>query len=902
MRLLRRFVPRNDRLFIGIFALLFLIICIFDFKLIVFAVAIILILCLPGYLFYTLIFPEKKLAILESGALFFTLGMSLFLIPSILAYQLKLSWAIFSILWVFELVIVLSILRIKRIRLLENVFLRMERIDYFLLFLFVLIAAAMYLHGGHFVGDASYHLFRLMKIAKNSNISSISISFHLTYGFNLFYSIFAFFFKSTGIELRYLWDMSPALFSLIINSAFYFFSLRFFKKKTFIFISFLFFFFYQYNLNWGDFKFLPYPDQIARNIFLFVSFGILLNIKKNEPAWKKYLLLISCSLWAMCMTHLYSFITFYYIIAIFWFLSILFIRDKQEKKFIFRLGLIISLIGFALISLRLTLTGNFSKYFRILQNFIRENLTIFLYIFILLIILIPIYFIISKISQYDYINKKGFGLKLDKFIYLFIFPVFIFIFIEFFLSINSLEYILDYIRGPRPYDFIINELEKYSILFFFLIIFISLIFWGIRKKKRIKQDESRVLLFMFSCLTAVYLFKFKTISLFLIKIVKETFVRRFFHYGLYSYLLIPVSLLVLYNAIPLEKIQTKKILLFKKIAIIFVCLFIGFGLFDLFSNHTKNDKYNHEYIMRTENVFVFIRKNIPTWSKIGISSSKEHEIQSQTPHLPVLTRFRINKPEELPYDHLLIHNTEDRSPQTVSLIFFRKKVSLLPEIFKEMYKDDTYTLYQIDKSVEMNTLEASTIQRINQFIASHNFEEAYEQSFRLLILNKSEEHLALNEKIRNELYKIDPEKTKLTPTFSFLNASSVPSLEGIHNDMNLVLDQEGHPSIQYRIYALFKKLENNNDTENSYIIDFNCERTLHEFKLEWRKRSRRALAFSIDYFDGEIFETLVEKKNNEKLINHIKLENPVITKKIKITVTRFDPALNEARLNILEIR
>ena len=301
--------------------------------------------------------------------------------------------------------------------------------------------------------------------------------------------------------------------------------------------------------------------------------------------------------------------------------------------------------------------------------------------------------------------------------------------------------------------------------------------------------------------------------------------------------------------------------------------------------------------MRAENVFVFIRKNIPIWSKIGIVGSPYYEILSQTPQFSVFARFRI-KPT---YPHLLIHNTKDRfPPYSGSLIFYRKKVSLFPEIFKTMYRDDTYTLFQIDKSVEMNTLEALTIQRIKQLIAARNFEEAYDQSFRLLILNKSEEHLALNEKIRNELYGMSPEITKLTPEFSFLNATSVPNLENKIHNMNLVLDQEGFPSIGYRVHALFKKLENN--TEHSYIIDFNCERNLHEFKFEWKKSRWIALAFSIDYFDGKIFKTFVEKKDNDKLINYIKLENPIKTKKIKITVTRFDPALNEARLHKLEIR
>jgi len=896
-------------IFVGFFVLLILIICFIDFKLIIFAVGILLILVFPGYLFYKLIFPGKKLAFLESGALFFTLGVSLFIIPSILAYKLELSWSVFSILWVFELIIIFSFLRIKRIKLFTDVFLQMERIDYLIVFLFIMIASAMYLNGGHFIGDATWHLSSILKLAENTHIDPYvashvgPVSIDYTYGFNIFYIIIAFFHKITFIELIKIWDMSSAIFSFFVNSAFYFFSIRFFKGKIFVFISLVSFFFFQYTLNWMNFKYLPFPDQIARNIILFVSFGIIFNERSTNVEWKKNLLLLCCSLLSICFIHLYSYVAFYFIFIIFVVLSILFLRDKKEKELILKLSWRIIFFGLVFLSLILILTGHFLYYLRIFRIFITKNIPFFLYLSLLLILFFLIYFLGKKYYKPFFSSKKALGLKAKKILYLFMFPIFIFASMEFYSTINSLQYISDHIRVSRPYDFILSEFGKYSLIVFFSIILLSMIFYQIWKIDQTNKNVNRILLFMFSCMIAVYLFKFEIVPLFFIKVVKVTFVRRFFHYGLYPYLLIPVSLFTLYNVIPINKINRKHLNILKKTCIIFICIIMGFGIFDLFLNQTKNDWDNHDYILLENNVFTFIKNNIPEGSSIGSYGQAVQEPFIQMSNYSFATpEFTIISPDKYIFDYLLIHNTKDLNPPSQeSLVFIRRKIFFFPEIFKIIYQDDTYTLYQIDKSVDMKVLEASTVKKIEQLMAVNKIQEAYDQSTRLLLINKKvDDYWYLNEKIRNKLYDINPENTKLTPTFSFLKTTSMGRFSGSRYNFNTLLDQDGFPSRLHKIYLTFNKLEDNKT--HYYVVHFNMERTLHELLFEWEKGKFMAIDFSVHAFYGDYYETLINKRDNDKVIYHFKFKKPIKVRKFRIEVNRFHPDSNEARLQNLEIR
>jgi len=896
-------------IFIRFFILFFLMICFIDFKLVIFAAGILLILVFPGYLFYKLIFPVKKLTFLESGALFFVLGMSLFLIPAILSYKLELSWPVFSILWIIELVISLSILRIKRIKLFTNIYLPMERIDYLILFLFIMIASAMYFHGGHFIGDTVWHFSQIFKLAKNSKIDPYDAFWpgqkiiNTYYGYNLFYVIFAFFNKITSIELRKLWDISPALLSLFINSAFYFFSVKFFKRKTFVFIALLSFYFYEFTLNWGDFKFLPYPDQIARNICLLVFFGVIFSKNDDRKVLKKTFLLLSIFLLCMCFTHLYSFVTLFYIFLFYILLSILFLKEKKEKEHIFKLGLKTLLVGSVFICLRFVLTSVFIYYVSHFWNFCIKNFKYILYLSFTLLLFFLIYLICKKYFKPFLSRNKVPGLKVKKVLYFFMFPIFIFACIELYSTINSLQYISDYVSVSRPYDFVLPDFTKYSLYIFFSIILLSLIIYQIWKTGHSNKDVKRALIFMFSCFIAVYLFKFEIVPLFFIKVVKETFVRRFFHYGLYPYLLLPVALFTLYNIIPLTKINRKHLNIFKNICILFICILVGFGIFDLFLNQTKNDWDNHDYVLLEENVFTFIRKNIPEESLIGSYGQAVQEPFLQIPNYSFVTLpFTINSPDQYPFDYLLIHNTKEKDPTFLeSFVFIRRKVTLFPEIFKEIYKDNTYTLYQIDKSVDMNALEASTVKKIDQLITTNQTQEAYNQSTRLLLIKgETNEYWYLNEELRNKLYDINPEYTKLTPTFNLLTTTSIGRFHGPRYNFSALLDQDGFPSRRDQIYLTFNKLDEN--TKHYYVVHFNMERTLHELLFEWEKGPFMPIDFSVHAYYGDYFETLIDKRDNDKVIYHYKFEKPIKVRNLRIEVNRFQPDSKEARLQNLEIR
>ena len=306
--------------------------------LIIFLVAQLFILYFPGLLLFRLLYPGKKLSIIEGPALFFAMGVFYFIIPMTISYFTHQTWYFLISIWMIEILSILLILFIKKSNPLLNLFSRPDRIDLILLASFIIISITMFFHGAHFTGDASGHLSYIMRLSSKELIDPYApiikntgqISFN--YAYCLWYGIFALFIKLTYIDLRILWDLSPCLFSFLIGSALYFFTSKIIKDKKFIFISFIIFYIYEFSRNWMDYKYLPYPDQIARNILLFLAFGFLfekLDKKRNLYINAFVLGLLMCSI---VLIHMYSFFAFYFIGSFLFIGSLFFFDDEFRRK------------------------------------------------------------------------------------------------------------------------------------------------------------------------------------------------------------------------------------------------------------------------------------------------------------------------------------------------------------------------------------------------------------------------------------------------------------------------------------------------------------------------------------------------------------------------------------------
>ncbi len=285
-------------------------------NLLLFILTLVLLVLVPGLLLFRVIFPRRKLSIIESLSVFFTLGYSLLVMPSVLSYLLHLSWKVFYIMWLAEIIIIIYVFY-KRNNPLANFFERPDRYDAVIIIFISVISVTMYLHGGHFVADLAAHLSYSMKLANIELIDPYSPMFRdakevpFSYAYCISYILFAFLKRLSGIELKFLWDLSPAVLSPFISSAIYFFSYRVFRKKEFVFLSLVFFYLYQFSVTWLDIKFIPTPDQFARNIFLYLGLGSFfadMSDKKDLYANAAFLGIIAS---LTTLTHMYSFFAFF---------------------------------------------------------------------------------------------------------------------------------------------------------------------------------------------------------------------------------------------------------------------------------------------------------------------------------------------------------------------------------------------------------------------------------------------------------------------------------------------------------------------------------------------------------------------------------------------------------------
>ena len=297
----------------------------------------------PGYLLSLVLLNNRKIEFFSSVSVLVSFGIILFIIPTLTAYLLKLSWFYFVVLLSTEILVVLIWIILKRISFAPKFIMGPDRYDLVAIIVSVVTSIAMLLQGGHFIGDAMFHLASVIKLVENAIIDPSAPMFKdvaeisFNYAYNIWYGVLALIVKAGAVSLRNLWDVGPSIFTFYLFSAVYFFSNRLFKNKMAGALCVLSFFVYEW-LKFGelaafaDFRSLPYPDQIARNGLLLVAFGIMIDEANSKRDVVLKSVTITLLLTSIILVHMYSFAAFFIISAVFYVLVLVFYNDVFYKK------------------------------------------------------------------------------------------------------------------------------------------------------------------------------------------------------------------------------------------------------------------------------------------------------------------------------------------------------------------------------------------------------------------------------------------------------------------------------------------------------------------------------------------------------------------------------------------
>ncbi len=435
-------------------------------------------------------------------------------------------------------------------------------------------------------------------------------------------------------------------------------------------------------------------------------------------------------------------------------------------------------------------------------------------------------------------------------------------------------------------------------------------------------------LFFLLCLLVSFSFKLEPVYHFFSRIISTTYARRFQGYGGYSVILLSLAVYYWFCFIKNSDID---IVTLKRLRRVFAAGFVvlaAAGAVVLFTYHTSNDRYNHSYIMRDDNVFSYINKNVPSWSVICSYAHPALEITSQTPnyvicvhgtHQPPVRlhwpkRYRdqfslitidrpmseyLNIAGEYSCEYIMIETDKEFSKEFglyMSLCNAIKKLTLLPEVFNEMYRDDKYLLIKINKDVDLKKLQSKVKTEIDKFISSNKTEEAYDLSAKLLMIERSAENYAINERLRRSMIDINPQKAALSYSFSFLNIPAKLTVLFSPYELHMLLDKAGYPSISDKIYIEAKC---SLDKRREIKLTFGGNREISRIVIDWLNFESRAIDFSISCYSDGLLKELASVTENKESGYTLIFAKPVKMSAFVITVGRA--AKDKIILKSLEI-
>jgi hypothetical protein len=327
--------------------------------------------------------------------------------------------------------------------------------------------------------------------------------------------------------------------------------------------------------------------------------------------------------------------------------------------------------------------------------------------------------------------------------------------------------------------------------------------------------------------------------------------------------------------------------------------------------------------MSDKNIYDYIIENVPKWSVFCSYGYPALEIVSQTPnyiisgvptHIPPVSgkkkryidMFHILK-MEIPlgeyfkllnnYDcsYLMLKTNEEyhyskkdhvTSPDIgVSFIVTRKKMEYFPEIFSNIYEDNTYSLFHINSNINLFELEKSLLKSLDNI--SDNYSDGYSIATKLLLLNHNEEYFKMQEFYRSKIIKNNKDLAKLTVAFHGIDYQSNVQFASFPNDFYTFFDQEFYPSIKEEIYLASSDKADKEENLQYLIINLNTARAIHEIRIEWYDYESRVKDFQIystaDGNNSKLIDTII---NNQETTYNKSFDVPIKAEALKIVVKK----------------
>ena len=270
-----------------------------------------LIIFLPGYLLLKLFFGRYDAIIILPVS--FVLGLLLLLLSVLPSYIFQLDFSV-SILIIISYTALLLLLALRR----GTLNLRLEfSLDYVLVNLLILVIGStvlMFFINPNFTGDALFHLGQIRILTENNPVSPNEAFFPIeainpAYGYNVWYFAVALISFISKIDVTTVW--SHLIFILVPVSilSLYAFALGVFKDRMFALVSsVIYVFILGYVGNAWEFRLMPYPDQIARHIVLFVALYFFIQFIRERR--RVYFILTVLTAFLLTTIHLFSWVHF----------------------------------------------------------------------------------------------------------------------------------------------------------------------------------------------------------------------------------------------------------------------------------------------------------------------------------------------------------------------------------------------------------------------------------------------------------------------------------------------------------------------------------------------------------------------------------------------------------------
>lgn len=285
----------------------------------------IVLIILPGFLLFNLIFKDKKsFNLLELIPLFFAFGLVFLMILGLPAYFLHFSYLVFFILWVI-IVAMLLFLNIYSFITKRRDFI-LEPINYSFWITLVFVILSLLIVSAFFnvtiIGDRIFHEGVIRRLADSINITpyfnlfkDVPDKIDAGYGYNIWHFAGAIITRVSNLGVNVVWEYLILILTPIQVIAFGFFARKLFKNHLYYFVAMsLFFVFVGINTFGWEWRLSPYPDQVARNMVIPVLMGLwVLFLKKEEIS--KHLLVGIVSL-GVVLTVLHLFSVIYFVIAV----------------------------------------------------------------------------------------------------------------------------------------------------------------------------------------------------------------------------------------------------------------------------------------------------------------------------------------------------------------------------------------------------------------------------------------------------------------------------------------------------------------------------------------------------------------------------------------------------------